>query len=211
MRRPLLVLAAVLAFAAPAAAVVYPVRPYDAPLLARAATPNEQIAESVAERLTRKPAVVRCTAGHLKPGELGVTPFVNDKPAGYFLMAPETCGLLAAFRSNPNGWDPRACKDTACLRKVANVAMALETISHESYHLLGYKDEAVAECYGLQSLWYSAVRLGASTSLGETLGSLYANQMYPSRRTSEHPEYWSAECRDGGKLDLRPQSHAWPS
>jgi hypothetical protein len=211
VRRALLVLAAVLAFAAPAAAVVYPARPWDAPLLARGATPNEQIAESVAQRLTRKPAVVRCTAGHLKPGELGVTPFVNNKPVGYFLMAPETCGLLAAFRANPNAWDPRGCTDTACLKKVAQVAMALETISHESYHLLGYADEATAECYGLQSLWYSAVRLGASPQLGETLASLYANQMYPTRRTSEHPEYWSAECRDGGKLDLRPKSTAWPS
>ena len=211
MRRLLLALAVGLALAAPAAAVVYPVRPYDAPLLARAATPHEQIAESVAQRLTRKAAVVRCAAGHLKPGELGVTPFVNDRPAGYFLMAPETCGLLAAFRANPNAYDPEACTDTACLNRVAQVAMALETISHESYHLLGYRDEATAECYGLQSLWYSAVRLGASAQLGETLGSLYANQMYPSRRTSAHPEYWSAECRNGGKLDLRPKSSAWPS
>ena len=207
----LLVLAVSLVLAAPAAAVVYPVRPYDAPLLARVATPYEQIAESVAQRLTRKSAVVRCSAVHLKPGELGVTPFVNDKPAGYFLMAPETCGLLAAFRANPNAYDPKACTDTTCLNKVAQVAMALETISHESYHLLGYRDEATAECYGLQSLWYSAVKLGASTQLGETLASLYANQMYPTRRTSSHPEYWSAECRDGGKLDLRPASHAWPS
>jgi len=211
VRRMLLVLVAGLVLAAPAAAVVYPVRPYDAPLLARAATPYEQIAESVAQRLTRKAAVVRCAAGHLKPGELGVTPFVNDKPAGYFLMAPETCALLAAFRANPNAYDPRACSDTTCLNKVAQVAMALETISHESYHLLGYRDEATAECYGLQSLWYSAVKLGASPQLGETLASLYANQMYPTRRTSSHPEYWSAECRDGGKLDLRPASHAWPS
>jgi hypothetical protein len=209
--RPLAVLVLGLVLAAPAAAVVYPVRPYDAPLLARAATPYEQIAESVAQRLTRKSAVVRCSAVHLKPGELGVTPFVNAKPAGYFLMAPETCALLAAFRANPNAYDPQACMDATCLNKVAQVAMALETISHESYHLLGYRDEATAECYGLQSLWYSAVKLGASTQLGEALASLYANQMYPTRRTSAHPEYWSAECRDGGKLDLRPASHAWPS
>jgi hypothetical protein len=202
---------ATLAVAAPASAVVYPARPYDAPLLARASTPNERLAEAVAQRLTRRPAVVRCASGHLKPGELGVTPFVNNQPRGYFLMAPETCALLASFRSNPGAFDPGACKDTACLRRAGAAAMALETITHEAYHLLGYQNEATAECYGLQSLWYSAVRLGASPQLGETLASLYANEMYPSRRTSEHPEYWSAECRDGGKLDLRPSSHAWPS
>jgi hypothetical protein len=211
MRRLLLVLAAALALAAPAAGVVYPARPYDAPLLARAATADERVAESVAERLTRRPAVVRCASGHLTAGELGATPFVNNKPAGYFIMAPETCRLLTSFRSNPAAYDPSACRDTTCLQKVGAAAMALETISHESYHLLGYRNEATAECYGLQSLWYSAVRLGASLQLGETLASLYANEMYPSRRTSAHPEYWSAECRDGGKLDLRPASHAWPS
>jgi hypothetical protein len=211
MLRILLVLASTLALAAPAASVVYPARPWDGPLLARAATPNERIAELVAERLTRRPAVVRCAAGHLKAGELGITPFVNDKPSGYFIMSPQTCDLLASFRSNPAAYDPAACSDTACLQKVGTIANALETISHESYHLLGYRNEATAECYGLQSLWYSAVRLGASAHLGETLASLYANQMYPSRRTSAHPEYWSAECRDGGKLDLRPALHAWPS
>ena len=211
MRRTLLVLAAVLALAAPAAAVVYPARQWDGPLLARAATPNEKIAESVAERLTRLPVVVRCASSHLKPGELGVTPFVNDKPAGYFLMAPQTCQTLAAFRANPNAFDPQACTDTACIKNAAQAAMALQTVAHESYHVLGYRDEATAECYGMQSLWYSAVRLGASARLGEALAVLYGNQMYPSRRTSAHPEYWSAECRDGGKLDLRPQSHAWPS
>jgi len=27
----------------------------------------------------------------------------------------------------------------------------------------------------------------------------------------ETPTYWSAQCKDGGKYDLRPASHAWPS
>jgi hypothetical protein len=209
--RFLLVVVAGLTLAAPAAAVVYPARPWDAPLLARAATRDERIAEAVAQRLTRRTAVVRCANAHLKAGELGITPFVNNKPVGYFLMAPETCALLAAFRSDPNAYDPRMCRDAECLEKVADVVQALETISHESYHLLGYRNEATAECYGLQSLWYSAVKLGAAPDVGETLAALYAKAMYPARRTSAHPEYWSSECRDGGKLDLRPRSHAWPS
>jgi len=207
----LFVVLCALALAAPAAAVVYPARPWDAPLLARASTPDERIAEAVAQRLTRRPAVVRCANAHLKPGELGITPFVNEKPMGYFIMAPETCALLAAFRSDPVAYDPRECGDVECLEKVGDVVQALETISHESYHLLGYRNEATTECYGMQSLWFSAVKLGASPDLGEALAALYAKQMYPSRRHSAHPEYWSAQCRDGGKLDLRPASHAWPS
>jgi hypothetical protein len=211
VRLRLVVALCALTVAAPAAAVVYPARPWDAPLLARAATPDERIAEAVAQRLTRRPAVVRCANAHLQPGELGITPFVDDRPMGYFIMAPRTCTLLAEFRNDPAAYDPRACTDSECLQSIGDVVQALETISHESYHLLGYRNEATTECYGMQSLWYSAVKLGATPELGETLAALYATQMYPSRRTGAHPEYWSAQCRDGGKLDLRPASHAWPS
>ena len=57
----------------------------------------------------------------------------------------------------------------------------------------------------------AGVRPSGRVIRGEALAALYAKQMYPSRRHSAHPEYWSAQCRDGGKLDLRPASHAWPS
>ena len=80
-----------------------------------------------------------------------------------------------------------------------------------SYHVLGWQSEAAAECYGMQSLWYTANRLGASVALSQELASWYWVHVYPLRRTSSHPEYWSAECRDGGKLDLRPATHGWPS
>jgi hypothetical protein len=127
------------------------------------------------------------------------------------VIAAEMCRILAAFRANPGAFDPAACRDQACLHTVSRAIVALETITHESYHLLGYRNEAQTECYGLQSLWYAATRLGAPARLAQTLAAAYALQMYPSRRTGAHPEYWSAECRDGGKLDLRPKSHAWPS
>jgi hypothetical protein len=209
--RPLVVLVLALTLVAPAAAIVYPARSSDGPLLARAATAEERVAQSVAERLTRRPAVARCTARNLAAGELGITPFVNEKPAGYFLISPETCKVLVAFRAAPSAFDPDACRDAPCVRAAGRAALALQTVTHESYHLLGYRNEATTECYGLQSLWYSAVRLGASTRQAEALAALYATAMYPNRRTGSHPEYWSAECRDGGKLDLRPGSHAWPS
>ncbi len=83
---------------APAAAAVTPARPQDASLLKRAATPNEQLAQSVAARLTRQKPVVRCTAVPLGSGELGVTPFVNGRPVGYFLLSSEVCAELAAFQ-----------------------------------------------------------------------------------------------------------------
>jgi len=209
--RPALVVFFLLLALAPAAAAITPARPQDAPLLRRGATPDEQLAQSVAARLTRLKPVVRCTAVPLGSGELGVTPFVNGRPAGYFLLDPQVCAELAAFRASPSSHDPASCTTNGCLNQVADTAQAIQTISHESYHVLGWQSEAAAECYGLQSLWYTANRLGASVALAQRLAQFYWKELYPLRRTSSHPEYWSAECRDGGKLDLRPASHGWPS
>jgi len=88
--------------------------------------------------------------------------------------------------------------------------MALAVVAHESYHVLGYSNEAQVECYGMQSIWFVANKLGASVDEAQALASLYATRMYPMRRVST-PEYWSPECRDGGKYDLRRSLARWPS
>jgi len=206
-----LVLLVLLAVGAPTAGAITPARPADAALLGRGATPNEVLAQSVAARLTGKKPVVRCTTVPLGSGELGVTPFLNDHPVGYFLLSSEVCARLAAFRAKWIDYDPFACEDNACFQRAFEMVQAIQTIAHESYHVLGFKVEATAECYGMQSLWYAASRLGASVQVSQDLARWYWGKVYPLRRTGSHPEYWSAECRDGGKLDLRPGSHAWPS
>jgi hypothetical protein len=194
-------------------AQVRPVRPGDAGLLKRAPTYEEKIAAQVADRLTHLNVKVRCAplgiAG-LASSILGVTLFLGTRPAGYFLMVPQMCADLEAFDQSPAGFDPRSCGDGACLNTDANVAMALATVSHESYHLLGYTNEAQVECYGMQSIWYVATKLGASLAEAQAIGAFYAKELYPLRET-QTPAYWTPECRDGGKYDLRPQSHAWPS
>ena len=44
--------------------------------------------------------------------------------------------------------------------------MALAVVAHESYHVLGYSNEAQVECYGMQSIWFVATSLGASSIRG---------------------------------------------
>jgi hypothetical protein len=205
--------AAVLAGAA--LATVRPVRPGDGPLLARAPTYEERVAESVARRLTGKKSNIRCgtlgVPGAAWPtGVAGITLFQGGQAAGYALLLPEVCAELVAFRSNPSSYDPDACADTGCLQRDEEAVFALQTVTHESYHLLGYRNEAQVECYGLQSIWYAAAKLGAPTAVGQSLARFYTFQIYPQRRLST-PQYWTAECRDGGKYDLRPNTHAWPS
>lgn len=195
--------------AASAHATARPVTAQDRALLARTATSEETIAEQVATRLTGHDASVRCgPLGESDPRVLGVTPLLDERSFDYFLMRPAECTYLAWFREAPSRWDPRSCAPGDCAR-VGQVAMALAVVAHESYHLLGYGNEAQVECYGMQSIWYVANTLGASVAEGQALGSLYATRMYPSRRT-QTPTYWSAECRDGGTYDLRPARHSWP-
>lgn len=206
----LAVVAVALLCAASAAAAPSPANPQDAALLARRATPEEQLAQSIARRLTHRAVAVRCVSVDEVPGVLGETPFVNDLPRGYFLLMPSACAELERFRADPAAYDPASCRNSSCAVAISAMVQALDTISHESYHALGFEAESVAECYGMQSLWYVANRLGSSQREGETLAAWYWRYQYPLWRRS-HPEYWSPQCKDGGGLDLRPRSHAWPS
>jgi hypothetical protein len=200
--------------AVPAYGEARPLRPGDAAVLKRSATSEERVAEAVAKRLTRLSPAVRCgdlgidvPAGMLVTG---VTLRPPHGPADYFLLLPQMCNYLSWFRQTPERFDPDACRDTACVQLAANAALALATVSHESYHVLGYGLEKQVECYGMQSIWFVATSLGASVAEGQRIAAFYWRTTY-ARRQQTTPTYWSAECRDGGKYDLRPASHAWPS
>ena len=216
MRLAILLAAAVVASiaAASAQAQARPLRPGDAALLKRAASPEELVAESVAKRLTRLSPSVRCGSLGITvpPGMMvtGITLLPLHGPADYFLLLPEMCNYLAWFRQDPQRYDPSTCTDNACLQTDGTAALALATVSHESYHVLGYRLEKQVECYGMQSIWYVATSLGASAAEGQRIGAFYWKTIYAQRQQTT-PTYWSAECRDGGKYDLRPASHAWPS
>jgi hypothetical protein len=215
--RPRILLVAVLAAglaAGSAHAQARPLRPADAALLKRAPTRDELIAEGVAKRLTHLSPEVRCGSlgVSLAPGELvtGITLLPPHGQATYFLLLPQMCNYLAWFRADPERYDPDICTDDNCLNTDMLAALALATVSHESYHVLGYTNEARVECYGMQSIWYVATSLGATVAEGQRIAAFYLRDVYALRRQST-PAYWSAQCRDGGRYDLRPNSHGWPS
>jgi hypothetical protein len=211
-------LLATIALAACAAASAHaearPLRPGDAAVLKRSATAEEKVAQAVARRLTRLSPTVRCgDLGISVPAGMmvtGITLLPPHGPADYFLLLPEMCNYLSWFRQDPTRYDPDSCADSACIELAVSAALALATVSHESYHVLGYRLEKQVECYGMQSIWFVATSLGASVAEGQRIAAYYWRTIYAQRRQST-PTYWSAECRDGGKYDLRPASHAWPS
>jgi hypothetical protein len=85
-------------------------------------------------------------------------------------------------------------------------AEALATFAHELEHLRGTDDEARAECYSHQSLAEVAQALGASRDEAQELGRFAWREFYPP----SDPDYVSAECRNGGRLDLHPGRSSWP-
>jgi len=90
-----------------------------------------------------------------------------------------------------------------------DTAEALQTLVHESIHLRGDAVESHAECYGMQYLATAAQQLGDTPDDATAIARYYATTLYPLRRT-QTPEYWSADCRANGALDLTPNDNAWP-
>jgi hypothetical protein len=90
-----------------------------------------------------------------------------------------------------------------------STAEALQTLVHEAIHLQGNPVEAQAECYGMQSLAYAAQQLGDTPDDAAAIAAYYVTQLYPARQT-QTPDYWSADCRPNGALDLTPNDGVWP-
>jgi hypothetical protein len=203
--------AALLAFALVAAAAVAlgAAHRTPAPDHARAAS-----AETFASRLDRiaqaisgrRDVSVRCGATGA-PTILGRVLFYGDRPGREALLAPQVCGTLERLwaRDGPS----LACTALgggACDDDVVGLAWATSALAHESFHLRGVRGEAAAECYGLQSTAFVARALGAPAAYAQRL----ATYTFWNVRPPVDYGYFSPECHDGGKLDLRPQTSRWP-
>jgi len=86
------------------------------------------------------------------------------------------------------------------------LAWSVLTLAHESVHVTGNLSEAMAECWGVQTIPTAAVELGRSREEGRYLAELYWKRWY---RFRQRP-YRSSECRNGGALDLHPDTDLWP-
>jgi hypothetical protein len=99
-------------------------------------------------------------------------------------------------------------------------ASAIQTLAHEAVHTEQAQKgrlrpkanlvEQQADCWGMQWTPWVATRLGAGADDAQAIATYFWLVDYPSKRTA-HPEYWSAACRPGGSLDIRPgRAGAWP-
>jgi hypothetical protein len=136
-------------------------------------------------------------------GEAGRVQFDSSgRPANHTDLSPQTCKALRHL----DRVDFTCIDRDNCGYAEFKAAWAAHTLAHEAFHLRGFEDEGVTECYALQNTAYVAARLGVSAHRAQQLQRwLYADG-YPN----EPEDYRSAKCYDGGPLDLRPQLTTFP-
>ncbi len=141
-------------------------------------------------------------------GEAGSVEFDADgRPGDVTSLKRDICARLDRFRGEHH--DARfdcLASGSHCPQDAVRTLHALQTLAHEAWHLAGTSDEAITECYAVQTTALVAVRLGASPPVAQAAARAVLAQIYPQMPA----EYRSSDCRDGGRLDLRPDMPVWP-
>ena len=158
---------------------------------------DERRLASIAGEIADREVSIRCQGrvGELVDvnGEYGFVRFgAQGRPIGAARLDRPICASLARLARGD-------------LVSVADGSLAVEALAHESYHLAGVQDEAAAQCYALQAMRFVASRLGLPAEVGDAYVA-EAVARYPRLRET----YRSDECREGGALDLRPETGVFP-
>ena len=86
------------------------------------------------------------------------------------------------------------------------LAWSVGALAHEAVHASGNRNEVEATCFGMQRIPAAAVALGRTAPEGRHLAEIYWRLWYERHDSS----YRSRDCRDAGRLDIRPHSDVWP-
>lgn len=161
----------------------------------------------IASVLAGRPVSVRCArfVGGLADvhGEAGRVSFdAAGRPADETELSPETCRGLAALAHT----DFSCLRSHSCGYRQFSVAWSAHTLAHEAFHLRGFEDESLAECYAMQNTAFVASQLGVSAKTARAL----QRWVYTRGFRNEPRDYQSAGCYRGGPLDLSPQTPSWP-
>ena len=174
---------------------------------------NEQRLAAIASEIAGRPVEVHC------PGPIsrligwdiveGSVRFDADgTPHDETKIRETSCAELDALAEGRRGKELACVGRTAlaCGRHGRETVMAVDVLAHESWHLRGVMDEAETECRSLQTMAWTAQRLGATPEQGRAMARAQFEGMY-----LEMPErYRTGACADGGALDLRPDDTRFP-
>jgi len=123
--------------------------------------------------------------GGTTSGSTVVLGFWLPRQPRFLHLSPSTCENLQALMSTRRANTPRAQASVVAL--------------HEATHMYGVRNEAEANCYAVQLVYYFARRLRVSPQQ-----SMLLEQEAVRRTRAGAPRgYWNGwSCRDGGAWDL---------
>jgi hypothetical protein len=159
---------------------------------------DEHALARVASEIVGRPVGVHCQGFFASMLDIndrtGEVRFSADgRPPNRMFLTRGTCKALKRFRTGHRGL-------------TLGAAEAINTLTHESFHLRGVVNEAATQCYAIQTDAWTVVRLGGTPAEGDAVATLvYAEQ--PNMPS----EYQSSDCRAGGSLDLHPDTAAFPT
>ena len=158
---------------------------------------TEALLSTEASSIAGHEARIRCDASGEAVGVVQHADGVAEVGGTNALLTPAICFRLhrLAFEDDEGSF--------------SQTARAIAVLAHEAWHLRGESDEGVANCYAFQSGVALGVRLGLSE---QTAARMMRQQLADNATVARSaPEYLvPGECRDGGRLDLRPGSSRFP-
>lgn len=184
---------------------------YFGPYRDRAEADRDALAD-IASAIAGRPVSIHCPGTlerltEVSPHDGSVAFSADGRPADSADLSGATCSYLHEF-------DERAARseldclvrEVRCARDVEQTAVAVNVLTHESYHLAGHRNESAVQCYAMQRNAEAARLLGANAQQANALARFVYEHVYPALPQ----EYRSAACHDGGPYDLRPSSPVWP-
>jgi hypothetical protein len=161
---------------------------------------NEDRLAKIASAIAGRPVEVRCPGVvrrlvDVSPNAGSVYFDEHGRPSSFTELDNPTCSALNDF-----------AEGGAASGDAPKVARAMHVLAHESFHLAGVRNEAEADCFGLQRTAFVAEELGAVADDAQR----FAELALAERSRIAPPEYRSPACYDRGPLDLDPASDVWP-
>jgi hypothetical protein len=149
-----------------------------------------------ASRVAAKPVTIRCDESGDYVGAVQHADGVATVGGELAYLTPERC--LDLYRLAFKG-EVRSSR----------TARAIAVLAHEAWHLRGESDEGTTECYALQTGVEIGQRLGLTA---DTAGRMMRQQLVENAlRSQASPAYGlPPDCRDGGRLDLKPDITRFP-
>jgi hypothetical protein len=117
---------------------------------------------------------------------------------GHVNLSPQVCSALDELTYS----DERPTASDALDR----LAYGAFVLAHETDHIVGVDDEAVATCDGAQNIDRVAQALGADAEYARKLADAYWEDLYPQ----EPSDYRTLACGPGRPLDRSPGDGRWP-